>query len=92
MTTTNTANKTKLNLRFSFTTAIVCLLCYYRNYSSFAATAAFLIYLGGYPYPYFPATLLLLIFDKKFFLLGKYNEVPILCQHFNSERCCAGFL
>lgn len=37
MTTTNTANKTKLNLRFSFITAIVRLLSCYRYYSSFAA-------------------------------------------------------
>ncbi len=73
MTTTNTANKTKLNLRFSFTTAIVCLLCCYRNYSSFAATAAFLyislgsIHASENRFP--PTKPLFLIFDKMLLLL-----------------------
>jgi len=64
MTTTNTASKTKLNLRFSFITAIVRLLSCYRYYSSFAAPGYCPQSIRASENRYFPTTPLFLIFDK----------------------------
>jgi hypothetical protein len=44
MTTINNANKTKLNLRFSFTMRMIYLLHFYRYYSSSITTAVWFQY------------------------------------------------